>query len=83
MVSFPGCFALVNLRESQVRLNDDIQPTRTYEAVGARERQAKLVHDFGDANSRRAGDAHATVYQGGGTIATASFCGIGWLVRIG
>lgn len=66
-----------------MRLDDDIQPACTHEAVCAWEGQAKLVHDFGDANSRRAGDAHATVYQGGGTIATASFCGIKWLVRIG
>jgi len=74
------CFISGHLRKSQVRLDDNIQPTRAYEAVGAWECQTELVHDFGDANGRRAGDAHATVYQSGGTVAAASFCRIEWLV---
>ena len=62
-----------HLRESQVRLDDDIQPARTHEAIGARQCQAELVHDFGDANGRGTGDAHATVHQSRGTVAATSF----------
>ena len=57
-----------------MRLDDDIQPTRTHEAVCAWECQAELVHDFGDADGRGTGDTHAAVDQSGGTIAAASFC---------
>jgi hypothetical protein len=63
-----------------VRLDDDVQPARTHEAVGAWECQAELVHDFGDADGRGTGDTHATVDQSGGTIAAASFCRMEWSV---
>lgn len=59
-----------------MRLDDDVQPARAHEAVGAWECQAELIHDFGDADGRGTGDAHTTVHQSGGTVATASFCGI-------
>jgi len=71
-----------DLRESQVGLDDDVQSTRAHEAVGAWERQTELVHDFGNADGCGTGDAHAAVYQSGGTISAASFCRIEWSVRI-
>jgi hypothetical protein len=37
-----------NSRESKVRLDDDIKSPRTDEAIGAREREAQLIHDFGN-----------------------------------
>jgi hypothetical protein len=70
-----------HLRESQVRLDDDIQPARSHEAVSARECQAEFVHDLGNADGRGTGNAHATVHQSGCTIAAASFCRFEWLVR--
>jgi hypothetical protein len=63
-----------------VRLDDDVQPARTHEAVGAWECQAELVHDFGDADGRGTGDTHATVDQSGGTIAAAAFWRMEWSV---
>jgi hypothetical protein len=64
-----------------VRLNDDIQSTRTHKAVGAWECQAEFVHDLSDADGRGAGDAHAAVHQSGCTIAAASFCRFEWSAR--
>lgn len=43
-------------------LDDDVESARAHEAVGAREGEAELVHDFGDADGCRAGDADAAVY---------------------
>jgi hypothetical protein len=64
-----------------MRLDDDIQPTRTHEAVGAGECQAEFVHDLSNADGRGTRDAHATVHQSGCAIAAASFCRFDWSVR--
>jgi hypothetical protein len=65
-----------------VRLDDDVQPTRTYEAVSAWEGQTELIHDLSNANGRGTGDSHTTMHQSGGAISTASFCRMKWSVRI-
>jgi hypothetical protein len=56
-----------------VRLDDDVQPARSHKAIRARESQAELVHDFGDADGRGARDADATVDQCCGTVAATTF----------
>jgi hypothetical protein len=62
-----------DLRESQVRLDDDVQPARTHKAICTRESQAELVHDFRNADGRGARDADATVDQRCGAVAAATF----------
>lgn len=58
-----------------MRLDDDVQPAGAHEAVGAREGEAQLVHDFGDADGCGARDAYAAVDEGGGAVAAAAFWG--------
>lgn len=41
---------LQNLPEPQMRLNDDIQPSRADEAVCTRKAETQLIHHFGNTN---------------------------------
>lgn len=50
-----------NLREAEMRLDDDIQAACAYEAVCARKGQIQLAHDFGDADGGGTRDADAAV----------------------
>ena len=75
---FPPAQELLPLEQlvgkSQVRLDDDVQPSRAHEAVGSREGHVILPHDFGDANGSAPGNADSAVHQGGCAVAPTAIC---------
>ena len=65
-------------RKAKMRLYDDVQPPRTDEAVRARESQAELIHDFGNANGCRSRHANAAVDKRGRAFLTSIFYRRSW-----
>jgi len=56
-----------------MRLDNDVQPPRAHETVGAREGEPEFGHDLGDADGGGAGDADAAVDESFGALVAAGF----------
>lgn len=63
-----------NSRKPQMRLDDNVQPASTNEAVRSGERNAKLIHHFCNADRGRSGHANPTMYKSGNTSLSSFLC---------
>lgn len=61
------------IRETQVRLDDDVETPSADEAVRPRHGHVECFHDLCNTNGCASGHAHAAVDEGGGSSSTASF----------
>lgn len=60
--------------KAQVRLYNDIEPTSSHKAIGARERHVQSTHDLGNANRGAPGNTNAAMHQSRNAPASSSIC---------
>ncbi len=64
----------MDLRESKVGLDDDVESSRANEAIGTGKRKAQLVHDFCYADRGGSGNTDSAMHESRSTLALSSLC---------